>query len=79
MRADERSALLARRPFRSVRLHISSGEHVDIRHPEMAIVARSFVAVGLRPRLGVADVVVQDGLIHIVKVTPAPAPRRRTG
>ena len=47
MRADELRALLDRRPFEPIRLHISSGQTVDIKHPEMALVTRSLVVVGV--------------------------------
>lgn len=40
MRAEELKALLDRRPFQPIRLQISSGEIVDVLHPEMAIVSR---------------------------------------
>ncbi len=70
MRAEELVSLLHRRPFRPMRLHITSGEHVDIRHPEMALVSRSLVAVGLAGRGMVADHFVWYNLIHVVKISP---------
>ena len=44
MRADELRELLDRRPFEPIRLHISSGQTVDIKHPEMAFVTQSLGA-----------------------------------
>lgn len=70
MQASELKTLLSRRPFEPIRLHLSSGDKVDIRHPEMAIVSRSLVAVGLGDSNGVADCIVHYNLIHIVKIEP---------
>jgi len=68
MHAKDLKAILDRRPFDPVRLHLSSGEHVDITHPEMAIVSRSTVAVGVHDKDGIADGIIQYNLIHIVKI-----------
>jgi len=77
MRPDELKTLLERRPFEPFRMIISSGEHVDVRHPEMAIVARSYVAAAVRPRKGIAEHVAWYSLIHVVKVVPLGDLRRR--
>jgi len=76
MRADELQKLLSQRPFEPIRLHISSGQTVDIHHPELAIVSRSlvFVAVPLRGKRAkpgdVFDYVAHYNLLHIVKIEP---------
>ena len=72
-------AILDRRPFEPVRLHISSGQAVDIKHPEMAMVSRSLVAVGVREsdERGVADYIVHYNLLHIVKIEPLNGPREQ--
>lgn len=70
MRADELRQFLVQRPFEPIRLHVSSGEHVDILHPEMAIVAKSMVAVGVGENGGVADHIVHYNLLHVVKIEP---------
>jgi hypothetical protein len=70
MRADELKQFLIQRPFEPIRLHVSSGEHVDILHPEMAIVAKSLVAVGVGENGGVADHIVHYNLLHVVKIEP---------
>jgi hypothetical protein len=78
MRADEMRALLDRRPFEPIRLHISSGQTVDIKHPEMAFVTRSLIVVGVtakNPR--VADYAVHYNLLHVVKIEPLNGARRR--
>jgi len=78
MRADELRALLDRRPFKPIRLHISSGQHVDIRHPEMALVSRSVVAVAVGdPRRRIGDEIAWYNLIHVVKITEINGSHRR--
>ena len=82
MRAEELRALLDRRPFEPIRLHISSGQTVDIKHPEMALVTRSLVVVGVADSdERVADYAVHYNLLHVVKIEPltgAGNKRRRT-
>ena len=71
MRAEELQKLLNRRSFQPIRLHISSGQTVDIRHPEMALVTRSLVVVAVTESDGeVADYAVHYNLLHVVKIEP---------
>jgi hypothetical protein len=71
MRPDEIQSLLHRRPFEPFRLHISSGETVDVSHPELAFVTRSSVVVGVSESgEPIADYAVHYSLIHIVKIEP---------
>ena len=76
MRADDLQKLLNTRPFEPLRLHISSGQWVDVRHPEMAIVGRSmvFVAVAQSGKPAepghVVESVAHYSLMHIVKIEP---------
>jgi hypothetical protein len=67
--------LLAQRPFRPFRLVISSGQVYDVRHPEMALLTRTDILVGIE----VAD----DGvpaqfkicsLLHVTAVEPLGTP-----
>jgi hypothetical protein len=39
--------LLAQRPFKPFRLVMSSGQTYEVRHPEMAMLTRSDILVGL--------------------------------
>jgi hypothetical protein len=39
--------MLARRPFQPVRLTMSSGEAYEIRHPEMAMLTRTSILIGV--------------------------------
>jgi len=77
MSPGELKELLQRRPFEPFRLLLTSGECVDVRHPEMAIVARSDLAVALRPKKGAGEQAVWYCLLHIVKASPLPAGTRR--
>lgn len=77
MRADELRELLDRRPFEPIRLTTSGGDEVDIRHPEMTIVTRSMVAVGVGESDQIADYVVHCNLLHIVKIEPINGRRER--
>ncbi len=70
MRADELHEFLRATPFAPFRLHINSGQHVDVMHPETALVARSLVAVGVVGGDGQVDHLVHYNLIHIVKFEP---------
>ncbi|MCH8165198.1 MAG: hypothetical protein IH889_06275 [Planctomycetes bacterium] len=71
MRAVELRELLDQRPFEPIRLHISSGQTVDIKHPEMAFVTRSLVFVGVTDSDDrVADYGIFYNLLHVVKIEP---------
>jgi hypothetical protein len=78
MRADEFKAILDRRPFRPVRVMITSGQYVDILHPEAVIVARSYFVAAVRPnRQGISQGSAWYSLIHVVKVIPLSRLRKR--
>lgn len=70
MRAEELRNLLDRRPFVPIRLHFSDGSMFDVRHPEMALLTRSTVEIGIAERDGerIADRVIYCTLVHIVRV-----------
>jgi hypothetical protein len=67
--------LLGQRPFRPFRLVLSSGQTYEVRHPEMAMLTRTSILVGID--------VAEDGvpaefkicsLLHVTAVEPsAPA------
>jgi hypothetical protein len=77
MRADEFRKLIYRTPFEPVRVYITSGETVDIRHPEQVFVLRSMFAFGTGPRKGIITDFGWYSLIHVVKVLPLKEIRRR--
>ena len=76
MTAEDLIELLEERPFQSLRLRLSDGRSYDIRHPEMAIVTPTIVAIGLSkgngtPRL--AERITNCSIAHIVEVEPLKA------
>ncbi|MFQ5592103.1 MAG: hypothetical protein ACE5HE_13140 [Phycisphaerae bacterium] len=70
MRPEELRHLSDRRPFVPIRLHFTDGTTYDIRHPDMALLTRSTVEIGLPQDQAskIADRVVYCALLHIVRV-----------
>ncbi len=70
MRAEELKELLRRRPFVPLRVHMTDGQTYDIRHPDMVLVLRQRVDIGLLPdpSSGVLERVEYCSLLHIVRV-----------
>ena len=68
--------MLREAPFRPIRLHSRNCRTVDIRHPDMAIVSRSLVAVGEAGEGGVADRILHFNLLHIVEIEPIDGERK---
>ena len=70
MRAEELRDLLGRRPFVPIRIYFTDGTAYDVKHPEMALLTRSTVEIGLEEKEGarIADRVVYCSLVHIVRV-----------
>ncbi len=70
MRPEELRNLLRRKPFMPIRLHLTDGTTYDVRHPEMAMLTRSTVDIGIEKERGsgIADDVVYCSLVHIVRV-----------
>jgi hypothetical protein len=47
MTAEHLIELLEERPFKPLRLHLADGRVREIKHPEMALVSESLVAIGI--------------------------------
>ena len=62
--------LLRKRPFEPFRLVMSSGESYEVRHPEMAILTRSDMFVGIDPVQGIPAEFKICPLCHIKTVEP---------
>jgi hypothetical protein len=45
MTPDDLRSLLHEQPFRPIRLHMSNGRTIDVRHPEMVAIADEVAAV----------------------------------
>ena len=63
--------MLARRPFQPVRIVTSSGQTYEVRHPEMAVLTRTDLLIGM----GAADDDLPEyfkyvSLLHITAIEP---------
>ena len=65
--------LLARRPFQPFRLVMSSGQTYEVRHPEMAMLTRTSILVGIDVEDGVPAEFKIGSLLHVTAIGPAPA------
>lgn len=66
--------LLSRRPFQPFRLIMSSGQTCDVRHPEMALLTRTDMLVGIGDSEdGVPAEFRICSLLHITAVEPISA------
>jgi hypothetical protein len=77
MRYDEFKSFLDARPFKPIRVLITSGQYVDIRHPEQALVTRSTFAFATGNRKEAVDAMGWYSLIHVVKIEYLSTVRRR--
>ena len=82
MRPQDILDLLRRQPFEPFRLHLSDGAVFEVRHPELAMVGRSTVLIGIpapESAEAVFDRYVNCALIHITHTEPinGPAPRHQ--
>ena len=63
--------MLARRPFQPVRLLMSSGQRYEIRHPEMALLTRNDILVGIEQADdGVPAEFKICSLLHVTAIEP---------
>lgn len=73
MRPEDLLELLRTYPFEPFRVHLSDGASYDIHHPDMAIVERSKVIIGVPGREGPdgpMERTVNCALIHVVRAEP---------
>jgi hypothetical protein len=70
MRSEDIQQLVRREPFKPFRITLTDGRTFEVRHPEMAMVGRSTVAIGL-PANGneetIYDRLVTVDLLHIMQ------------
>jgi hypothetical protein len=81
MRPDDVLEHLKKQPFEPIRLFMSDGATFDVQRPDMCIVSRSTLYVGVPDpqRREVADRVVHCALIHVTRIEPLNGrPRRRS-
>jgi hypothetical protein len=74
MRPEDIREFLQKKPFQPFRLTLTDGRTYEVPHPEMAMVGRSAVAIGLPapndPSL-IYDRLVTVSLLHIMQVEPS--------
>ena len=63
--------MLAQRPFKPFRLVMSSGQTYEVRHPEMAMLTRSDILVGVGDTdEGIAAEFKICSLLHVTSIEP---------
>lgn len=83
MRPEDLLEITRKRPFEPFRIHISGGSEHEIHHPDMIIVQRSRIIVGVPGPDGPdgpTEKAVHCALIHVTRVEPVngqSAPRKR--
>lgn len=73
MRPEDIIGLLRAYPFEPFRIYVSDGASFDVRHPEMVIVERSKVLVGVPGKKGLkapVEKTVNVALVHITRTEP---------
>ena len=73
MRSEELRDHLRKRPFQPLRLILTDGRSFEVRHPELAVVGQSTVAVGLARRGDpepMQDRSITIPLVDILRVEP---------
>ena len=80
MSFEELHAAARRQPFTPFRLTLTTGDTYDIRHPDMIMVGRRTVAIGISRRAGATtnDLIMQIDLLHIVAIEALPASTTQT-
>jgi hypothetical protein len=71
MRPDDVLQLLRARPFQPFRISLSDGQQYEVCHPEIAVVSRTTVLVGIpgpRGPDGPVERVVTCAIIHITRM-----------
>jgi len=73
MRPEDIREFVRRQPFQPFRITLTDGRAYDVLHPDLAMVGRSTVAVGL-PRPGdtsaIYDRLVTVAILHIMQIEP---------
>ena len=70
MRLTELEELMQKRPFEPFRVRMSDGRSYEIKHPEMAMLTKAFLIIGVQKqkRGFVFDHTVLCQLVHIVSI-----------
>ncbi len=72
MRPEELRELLKVRPFAPLRIHVTDGKSYDIVHPELVLILKSRVDIGVPAEPGgdILERVEHVSLLHIVRIEP---------
>jgi hypothetical protein len=76
MRPEEIQQLLGRQPFQPFRIRLSHGATYEVRHPELAVVGRSSVFIGIPgpdSQQGIYENSALVALVHIAEIHPVGA------
>ncbi len=68
MRPEDLHEFTRRRPFLPYRLFTTDGRTYEIRHPDLVIVLRSRIVIGVGGEDGVPDHTEHIALLHIVRI-----------
>jgi hypothetical protein len=68
MRAEELKARLKSEPWMPFRIYMSDGSSYDIKHPEVALLTRHSLEVGVNEKDGIPDHSVRCNILHITRV-----------
>jgi hypothetical protein len=73
---DDVQARLRERPFTPVRIVTTTGQTFDVHHPDLVLVARGFLIVGLpsSENPSQADQVTRVALVHVAELRDLPNP-----
>jgi hypothetical protein len=76
MQFDDVEKKLRQRPFRAFRLHLTDGTAYDVRHPELMLLGRRMLVVGLTadPNQTFFDRTMDMDLFQIVRIEPIETP-----
>ena len=74
MNADSVNAWLRKQPFAPFQVATSAGERFEIRHPEMALLTRVELLIGLAERQGVPTRYRSVALLHVTAIEPIDSP-----
>lgn len=78
MRPNDIITRLRKQPFEPLRVFISDGKSYDVRHPEMIMVGRSEVVIGLAQSKGEPfDRLAYCDPVHITRIEPLNGKRVR--
>lgn len=79
--ADDIQARLRQQPFVPVRIVTTTGQTYDLRHPELAIVGRRFLMVGIPSAENPtqAEQITRIALVHVTELQDLPAANPASG